>query len=705
MSSSVFQPVDAKSSGVSFLALLLNACGGPVRDGNSSGSNAQAGSDASENDRMQSNGDHPATPVHATNGTVSLSPSASAVEHISRQSKPTGRQNGESQQGGTPSASALKLDSRVPSAKLSLVAQSTSLSGLAESGRVNPLQIPSQQILPPQAMKPVQIAKSQSPVVAAQQPASVSGKPATVPVQTPQWSYAPEQTQSPQQFATTQNALGQPLSAGSQQQLFSASEKAMPQQANVQQIEVLPQVTVAQPAARTQPLATPVQQPASVPAQLPQQQINPPQQLSAAQQFIASREASSSLRVDMAKQQQAAPSGAVSIQRGSASQSGTVQPETQSQDANSPSQPSTQQVSALAQLSSAFELAEVQLAHSSATPSIDAPNSETASVKTQMISATNSKSQADIAEVMLSSTAGLSGILNLPQDASTTVTTPLPANGDKHESAINSTQTKLPGLSTLAIANSANVTGKGKIGTAQGAETTSAPTTTGAQATTTQSASNQTDSQAVQHSVEAAPAVAASDKSLETTLAQAAITPAGLSAHQSPTSHSNSAGVGDASPLDGGSEAVQTDPSQSGAVQGSSGINSARLIQSLGETEMRVGMHSSEFGDISVRTSVSQQQMSAQISVDHSALSAAISARIPSMQERFGNEHGVQASIQIHQGGASFGDGREQSSQREQKSAFRHAPIDNAPAGIEAELSALRAPPGAGDEYRLDIRA
>jgi hypothetical protein len=249
------------------------------------------------------------------------------------------------------------------------------------------------------------------------------------------------------------------------------------------------------------------------------------------------------------------------------------------------------------------------------------------------------------------------------------------------------------------------VTGKGKIGTAQGAETTSAPTTTGAQATTTQSASNQTDSQAVQHSVEAAPAVAASDKSLETTLAQAAITPAGLSAHQSPTSHSNSAGVGDASPLDGGSEAVQTDPSQSGAVQGSSGINSARLIQSLGETEMRVGMHSSEFGDISVRTSVSQQQMSAQISVDHSALSAAISARIPSMQERFGNEHGVQASIQIHQGGASFGDGREQSSQREQKSAFRHAPIDNAPAGIEAELSALRAPPGAGDEYRLDIRA
>jgi hypothetical protein len=125
----------------------------------------------------------------------------------------------------------------------------------------------------------------------------------------------------------------------------------------------------------------------------------------------------------------------------------------------------------------------------------------------------------------------------------------------------------------------------------------------------------------------------------------------------------------------------------------------------MGETEMHVGMHSTEFGDISIRTSVSQQQMSAQISVDHGALGAAISARIPSMQEKFGNDHGVHASVQINQSGASFGEGREHSSQREQKAAFRHAPVENAATGIEAELSALRAPPAVVDEYRLDIRA
>jgi hypothetical protein len=408
----------------------------------------------------------------------------------------------------------------------------------------------------------------------------------------------------------------------------------------------------------------------------------------------------------MAAQQQPAASNAISAQHDGASQNAVEQPATQSQDAPNPNQPSIEQVAAPAQLSSASALTAVQLARLSATPSMDATNAETAPVKTAVVSASALKSQANAAATsMLASTAGLFPTVNPPQDGSAAEVMPPLANGDASMQTTKSIQAKDAGVSQFTISNSANATGKGKIGTAQSVDTTSAPTAN-TQATTTQSGSNQPDGQAVQHSaVDAAPAVAVSDKSLETTLAQAAVMPAGLSAHQGATPHSNSTGAGDVSSSDGRPETVQSDSSQSGEVQGSSGINSARLIQSLGETEMRVGMHSSEFGDISVRTSVSQQQMSAQISVDHSALSAAISARIPSMQERFGNEHGVQASVQIHQGGAFFGDGREQSSQREQRSAFRHVPADNAPAGIEAELSALRAPPGAVDEYRLDIRA
>jgi len=70
------------------------------------------------------------------------------------------------------------------------------------------------------------------------------------------------------------------------------------------------------------------------------------------------------------------------------------------------------------------------------------------------------------------------------------------------------------------------------------------------------------------------------------------------------------------------------------------GINSARLIQTMSESEMRVGMHSAEFGDISIRTSVSQQQLTAQISVDHSELGSAISAHLPSLQSKLGSEFG-----------------------------------------------------------------
>ena len=75
------------------------------------------------------------------------------------------------------------------------------------------------------------------------------------------------------------------------------------------------------------------------------------------------------------------------------------------------------------------------------------------------------------------------------------------------------------------------------------------------------------------------------------------------------------------------------------------GISTARLIQSMSESEMRIGMHSAEFGDISIRTSVSQQQLMAQISVDHSELGNAISAHLPSLESKLGSDFGVHASI------------------------------------------------------------
>jgi hypothetical protein len=148
------------------------------------------------------------------------------------------------------------------------------------------------------------------------------------------------------------------------------------------------------------------------------------------------------------------------------------------------------------------------------------------------------------------------------------------------------------------------------------------------------------------------------------------------------------------SPLDG-DEATAT-----------SGINASKLIQTLSETEMRVGMHSAEFGNISIRTSVSQQQILAQISLDHGVLSQAISGHLSSLQAKLGNDYGLQTLIQMNYQGASTSGEQGSSSHREQRASA--SPVRGESAAVPAELDvgmSLGALASAGDGYRLDIRA
>lgn len=77
----------------------------------------------------------------------------------------------------------------------------------------------------------------------------------------------------------------------------------------------------------------------------------------------------------------------------------------------------------------------------------------------------------------------------------------------------------------------------------------------------------------------------------------------------------------------------------------SSSINTARLIQSVGQSEMRVGMRSAEFGDISIRTSATHDSLSAQISLDHADLAKALTAHLPEMQARLGGNGNVDVRV------------------------------------------------------------
>lgn len=81
-------------------------------------------------------------------------------------------------------------------------------------------------------------------------------------------------------------------------------------------------------------------------------------------------------------------------------------------------------------------------------------------------------------------------------------------------------------------------------------------------------------------------------------------------------------------------------------------MSGAQLIQSAHSSEMKLGMQSAEFGNISISTSLNHQALSAQISIDHSALGHALSAHLPAIEEKLGSAYGVQAKVELRDTGA-----------------------------------------------------
>ncbi|MGA2671881.1 MAG: hypothetical protein ABSE99_01525 [Terracidiphilus sp.] len=86
-------------------------------------------------------------------------------------------------------------------------------------------------------------------------------------------------------------------------------------------------------------------------------------------------------------------------------------------------------------------------------------------------------------------------------------------------------------------------------------------------------------------------------------------------------------------------------------------INTAKLIQSMGQTEMRVGMRSTEFGSISISTSATKDLITAQISLDHGELAKTLAASLPEMQARLGSSQAMDVRIDMNAGGTGQGTG------------------------------------------------
>jgi hypothetical protein len=86
-------------------------------------------------------------------------------------------------------------------------------------------------------------------------------------------------------------------------------------------------------------------------------------------------------------------------------------------------------------------------------------------------------------------------------------------------------------------------------------------------------------------------------------------------------------------------------------------INTAKLIQSMGQSEMRVGIRSADFGNISISTSATRNLISAQISLEHGELARTLATHLPEMQARLGGNQAMNVRIDMNgqPGGQSTG--------------------------------------------------
>ena len=142
-------------------------------------------------------------------------------------------------------------------------------------------------------------------------------------------------------------------------------------------------------------------------------------------------------------------------------------------------------------------------------------------------------------------------------------------------------------------------------------------------------------------------------------------------------------------------------------------VNSAKLLQSIGQSEMRVGMRTADFGDISIRTSSTRDSISAQISLGHDDLAKTLTAHMPEMQTRLASgevvDVHIQNNAQSNDFNGSFGSANQNGSSGQAQEdrpdsttfAKTYSPDQTAVGGVSASLIAA----AAASTGRLDIRA
>jgi hypothetical protein len=130
-------------------------------------------------------------------------------------------------------------------------------------------------------------------------------------------------------------------------------------------------------------------------------------------------------------------------------------------------------------------------------------------------------------------------------------------------------------------------------------------------------------------------------------------------------------------------------------------------MQNMHGSEMRVGMNSAEFGNISISTAVSHQAVSTQITLDHAELGRMLAVHLPSIEQKLGTAYGLQARVELRDSnnlanGDTSGSAQNNNRQSQGRSAGTGSPAPSTSALIAAS-AAVNSPSLPASTSRLDI--
>jgi flagellar hook-length control protein FliK len=203
-----------------------------------------------------------------------------------------------------------------------------------------------------------------------------------------------------------------------------------------------------------------------------------------------------------------------------------------------------------------------------------------------------------------------------------------------------------------------------KNGDASGSGSGNNPSGTNKGSTSSSFASAPVNSQTSDSS--AMPAAKAGDVSASSPLVGTQAAHAVVSGNDAPgASARTDAHAGEALPLPVAGNADIDARAQAAATYANSLLHSARLVERMGQTELRVGIQTGEFGNVDIRTSMVRNQVTAQISVERAELGKVLAAELPSLQNRLSEHRLPMANITLQNqssgGSEGFGQGSRQS--------------------------------------------